>query len=140
MPWSWKPARPRLPGVSPIPVSDSPPPPADEVRDEPKKRRRPYITPSLIEKLGYTPGCPGCEKVLKGVPGATGKTHSERCRARIYKAMDEEDERIQRLPEGAEESEGVRRRLEDQPAQVGERSPADAGGSRKRPAEVSMKY
>ena len=28
VPWAWKPVRARLPGASPIPVSDSPPPPA----------------------------------------------------------------------------------------------------------------
>ena len=103
----------------PIPVSDAPPPLADQVRSEPVKRRRPYITPSLIEKFGYTPGCPGCEKVLEGVPGATGKTHSEKCRARIYKAMDEEDERIRKQPEEPEDSERSRRRL-DPLAQVSE--------------------
>ena len=41
VPWSWKPARPRLPGVSPMSVSDAPPPPPEDARDEPKKRRRP---------------------------------------------------------------------------------------------------
>ena len=74
--------------------------------------------------------------MLKGTPGATGKTHSEKCRARIYKAMDEVDERIRKQPEELDESERSRRRL-DPPAQVSERSLADAGGSRKRPAEVS---
>ena len=101
VPWSWKPARPRLPGIAPTPVSDAPPPPPEDARGEPKKRRRPYITPSLVEKYGYTPGCPECNKVLAGTPGATGKTHNEKCRARIYKAMDEEDEKIRKQPEGA---------------------------------------
>ena len=64
-----------------------------------------------------------------------GKTHSEKCRARIYKAMDEEDDRIRKQREEPEDNERNRRRL-DPSAQVSERSLADAGGSRKRQSEV----
>ena len=78
--------KPRLPGFSPIPVSDAPPPPAVVSKTEEKKRTRKYILPADMEKCGYTPGCPGCRKILEGTPGAVGKTHNEKCRARIYKA------------------------------------------------------
>ena len=40
VPWAWKPEKPRLPGVSPIPVSDAPPPPAEAIEAGPKEQRR----------------------------------------------------------------------------------------------------
>ena len=121
VPWAWKPEKPRLPGVSPIPVSDAPPPPAEAIEAGPKKQRRTYIRAVDIQKYGYTPGCPGCDKVLAGTPGAAGKTHNEKCRTRIYKAMDEEESMKRKgLEEKGEESVEVRRRI----GEVGERSPA----------------
>ena len=114
-PWAWKPEKPRLPGMSPIPVSEAVPPPADIAVPADKKSRRTYIRAADVEKFGYTPGCPGCDKVLAGTPGAVGKTHNEKCRARIYKAMDEEEAKTKRRWEesGEENPEGVRRKLED---------------------------
>ena len=142
LPWAWKPAKPRLPGVSPIPVSDAPPPPAGDAREEEKRPRRRYIKATDIEDYGYTPGCPACKKILEGTPGAVGKTHNEKCRARIYKAIDEAEANSKRRLEekGDEDPERVRRRLEDQEPQVGERSPAAGSGSRKRPAEESHEH
>ena len=90
------------PGMSPLPVSDALPPAAEAIVPAEQKRRRLYITPPLIERYGYTPGCPGCEKVLAGAPGAVGKTHSERRRARIRKAIDEEDAKGKRKEETKE--------------------------------------
>ena len=40
LPWAWKPVKPRLPGISPIPVSDVPPPPTEDVRAETAKTVR----------------------------------------------------------------------------------------------------
>ena len=40
LPWAWKPERPRLPGTSPIPVSEAVPPPADAAVPAGKKKSK----------------------------------------------------------------------------------------------------
>ena len=138
LPWAWKPTKPRLPGISPIPVSDVPPPPPEDARAEERRPRRRYVTAKNIEDYGYAPGCPGCAKVLAGTPGAAGKTHNEKIRARIYKAIDEAEASNKRRLEEGEDPERIRRRLEDQEPQVSERSLAAGSGSLKRPADENI--
>ena len=48
----------------------------------PAAPRRRYITQSLLERLGRTPGCKGCENL--------GASHNEACRARIEEALSRE--------------------------------------------------
>ena len=75
--------------------------------------------PGDVEKYGFSPGCPGCNKLLTGSPGAAGNTHNEKRRARIYKAIDKEEaiaegkRRLEDKGEG-EDPERVRGRLEYQ--------------------------
>ena len=71
------------------------PAPVKAPRSEERKKRVRYIMPGDIEKYGYTPGCPGCKKVLAGSPGAAGN-NNEKCRARIYKAIDEKEAKVKR--------------------------------------------
>ena len=61
---------------------------------QPKRKdidiRRMRITPALLQRYGYTEGCEGCRYKRAGL--ADGRSHSERCRTRIYEAMGESEE------------------------------------------------
>ena len=55
------------------------------------KRRNFRITKKLLEKYGYSAGCPGCEAALDG---RRAREHSDLCRSRLEESMelDPEDE------------------------------------------------
>ena len=46
------------------------------------------ITDKIIEKYGFTPGCPGCEAKIDGTARAA---HSQACRRRIETAMESDE-------------------------------------------------
>ena len=50
----------------------------------PIKTRRIYIKPEDIQKMGYTPGCKGCEAINRKAPP---RNHNEECRTRIETAI-----------------------------------------------------
>ena len=52
--------------------------------------RRMRITPDLLTKYGFTDGCAGCRYKQIGFKSRT--LHSERCRARIWEAMETDEE------------------------------------------------
>ena len=89
---------PNRPGLT-IPVSVSmdmpefaePVPVPEHEEDEDKRQiRRMKITGTILQKYGYTDGCEGCKWKKAGMREA--RPHSEKCRIRVEKAMDEDEE------------------------------------------------
>ena len=101
LPWAYKPARQRVPGTVPIPISDAPLPPQLESPKVATKPRRVYITRKVVEDYGFTPGCRGCEAVLAGDPTAASRNHTEKCRRRMAEAMAKDEQGKRRLDDAA---------------------------------------
>ena len=93
LPWLWKPSRVKMPGSSPIPISDAPLPVQVANGKEPPKPRRFHIRKPLIEKYGWTPGCRGCEAALRGDPNEPARNHTEQCRKRFEEAIAKDEKR-----------------------------------------------
>ena len=55
------------------------------------------ITDRLLDKFGYTPGCPGCIHKQLGLEGHRG--HSTACRQRVYDEMRKDEDELDRLAE-----------------------------------------
>ena len=54
------------------------------------------IDQRLLDKYGYTEGCPGC--IYKQLKSSTGvRVHSTACRCRIYDCMMKDDEEMERM-------------------------------------------
>ena len=49
-----------------------------------------YITKTLLEKYGWTPGCPACDSTMSGRREG-GKFHTPECRSRIEAAVEAND-------------------------------------------------
>ena len=86
-------------------VNEMPEPPDGRGEGEPIDRpehadahtgpRELRINDRLLEKFGYTPGCPGCIHKQLGLEGHRG--HSTECRRRIYEAMRVDADEVDRL-------------------------------------------
>ena len=70
-----------------------------------------------LNKFGKTAGCPGCDSLLKGI-GFQQVTHSNECRQRIKRSLQEEDEKkeaeMKRLKEEDQKVEDKKRKAEEQ--------------------------
>ena len=66
---------------------------------EPAPARRMYVRKADVEKYGATEGCNGCAGVLTGEKWPNGKTipHTNGCRDRMRKLMEDDDEGKERL-------------------------------------------
>ena len=53
------------------------------------------INDRILEKFGFTPGCPGCIHKQLDLDGH--RAHNNVCRARIYEAMSKDDDELERL-------------------------------------------
>ena len=95
LPWAWKPIRTKMPGSSPIPISDAPLPLPAAAEKAAAKPRRFYIRKADVQRYGYTPGCRGCEAIVVGDPTFAARNHSEKCRKRIQEAMERDEKRQQ---------------------------------------------
>ena len=68
-------------------------PEPEERRVDPRELR---IDQRLLDKFGYTEGCPGCiYKQLKMSSGV--RVHSTACRCRIYEHMMKDEEEVERM-------------------------------------------
>ena len=91
--------------------------------------RRLKITKYLLEQYGTTADCPQCEHIQAFGEHKGGLQHSEKCRARIVKAMQETVEgnaRLQRTDERI--NRGIAKRIETQDARQADK-PQDAKGT-----------
>lgn len=80
-------------------------PPAFENVEPPESMFQPRgfrITPAMLERFGFTTGCRKCLKLRQGDKSRCALGHGPECRARITKAMSE-DEDLKHQVEAAEE-------------------------------------
>ncbi len=63
-------------------------------KDEERAPRRVCITRAMLDKYGYTDGCPGC---TVSAIGGTGVVHNEECRIRIEGEMNQGPEHTEKL-------------------------------------------
>ncbi len=79
------------------------PVPSELPKDEAPVRRMRF-TPGILEKFGYTEGCPGCKMKKAGLEES--RNHSEGCRERIAKELAKEEEGREKLRKEAERING----------------------------------
>ncbi|CAK0813925.1 unnamed protein product [Prorocentrum cordatum] len=82
------------------------PPPIVVVPPQPQAPRRMYVLKADVERLGATPGCPGCVSIAKHGKVLAGHAHNAVCSKRIFEALDAEEagrerSRLKRLAEVA---------------------------------------
>ena len=106
----------RLNGEGPLPVQGPAPVLAPPVQ------RRLYILKADVERLGPTPGCPGCTCVLLGE--STQVNHTEACRARMMELLAQDERGKARI----EAHELRQRRRPEPPEREEELRVADAVG------------
>ena len=84
-----------------LPKMPDPPEPAGSEADDDPAPKRVRIEKRDLERLGYTPSCPGCYSAKNNRPH---RSHTDHCRSRIQRAM-AEDPLLRRRIEAAEERE-----------------------------------
>ncbi|CAK0850901.1 unnamed protein product [Prorocentrum cordatum] len=67
------------------------PPPIVVVPPQPQAPRRMYVLKADVERLGATPGCPGCVSIAKHGKVLAGHAHNAVCSKRIFEALDAEE-------------------------------------------------
>ncbi|CAK0857259.1 unnamed protein product [Prorocentrum cordatum] len=67
------------------------PPPIVVVSPQPQAPRRMYVLKADIERLGATPGCPGCISIARHGRVLAGHAHNAVCSKRIFEALDAEE-------------------------------------------------
>ncbi|CAK0826208.1 unnamed protein product, partial [Prorocentrum cordatum] len=82
--------------------------------------RRMYVLKADIERLGATPGCPGCVSIAKHGRVLAGHAHNAACSKRIFEALDAEEA-------GRERTGQYRERRQGQEARVRPAASAAAG-------------
>ncbi|CAK0805504.1 unnamed protein product, partial [Prorocentrum cordatum] len=96
--------------------------PRAAVRREPSsdRERRMYVLKADVERLGATPGCPGCVSIAKHGKVLAGHAHNAVCSKRIFEALDAEEA-------GRERTGQYRERRQGQEARVRPAAAAAAG-------------
>ncbi|CAK0880002.1 unnamed protein product, partial [Prorocentrum cordatum] len=79
------------------------PPPIVVVPPQPQAPRRMYVLKADVERLGATPGCPGCVSIAKHGKVLAGHAHNAVCSKRIFEALDAEEAGRERAAEAAED-------------------------------------
>ncbi|CAK0865787.1 unnamed protein product [Prorocentrum cordatum] len=96
------------------------PPPIVVVPPQPQAPRRMYVLKADVERLGATPGCPGCVSIAKHGKVLAGHAHNAVCSKRIFEALDAEEA-------GRERTGQYRERRQGQEARVRPAAAAAAG-------------
>ncbi|CAK0841220.1 unnamed protein product, partial [Prorocentrum cordatum] len=96
------------------------PPPIVVVSPQPQAPRRMYVLKADVERLGATPGCPGCVSIAKHGKVLAGHAHNAVCSKRIFEALDAEEA-------GRERTGQYRERRQGQEARVRPAAAAAAG-------------
>ncbi|CAK0899207.1 unnamed protein product [Prorocentrum cordatum] len=96
------------------------PPPIVVVSPQPQAPRRMYVLKADVERLGATPGCPGCVSIAKHGRVLAGHAHNAVCSKRIFEALDAEEA-------GRERTGQYRERRQGQEARVRPAAAAAAG-------------
>ncbi|CAK0882435.1 unnamed protein product [Prorocentrum cordatum] len=96
------------------------PPPIVVVSPQPQAPRRMYVLKADIERLGATPGCPGCISIARHGRVLAGHAHNAVCSKRIFEALDAEEA-------GRERTGQYRERRQGQEARVRPAASAAAG-------------
>ena len=68
----------------------------DAARGGPRELR---LDGRLLEKFGYTPGCPGC---INKQLGLDHRAHTAPCRTRVYNLMNDDEDEVDRLARRAD--------------------------------------
>ncbi|CAK0798213.1 unnamed protein product, partial [Prorocentrum cordatum] len=96
------------------------PSPIVVVSPQPQAPRRMYVLKADVERLGATPGCPGCVSIAKHGRVLAGHAHNAVCSKRIFEALDAEEA-------GRERTGQYRERRQGQEARVRPAASAAAG-------------
>ncbi|CAK0893091.1 unnamed protein product, partial [Prorocentrum cordatum] len=96
------------------------PPPIVVVSPQPQAPRRMYVLKADVERLGATPGCPGCVSIAKHGRVLAGHAHNAVCSKRIFEALDA-------VEAGRERTGQYRERRQGQEARVRPAAAAAAG-------------
>ncbi|CAK0888487.1 unnamed protein product [Prorocentrum cordatum] len=96
------------------------PPPIVVAPPQPQAPRRMYVLKADVERLGATPGCPGCVSIAKHGKVLAGHAHNAVCSKRIFEALDAEEA-------GRERTGQYRERRQGQEARVRPAAAAAAG-------------
>ncbi|CAK0864353.1 unnamed protein product, partial [Prorocentrum cordatum] len=96
------------------------PPPIVVVPPQPQAPRRMYVLKADVERLGATPGCPGCVSIAKHGKVLAGHAHNAVCSKRIFEALGAEEA-------GRERTGQYRERRQGQEARVRPAAAAAAG-------------
>ncbi|CAK0839220.1 unnamed protein product, partial [Prorocentrum cordatum] len=92
------------------------PPPIVVAPPQPQAPRRMYVLKADVERLGATPGCPGCVSIAKHGKVLAGHAHNAVCSKRIFEALDAEEAGRERTGQYRERRQGQEARDVDMTA------------------------
>ncbi|CAK0809617.1 unnamed protein product, partial [Prorocentrum cordatum] len=87
------------------------PSPIVVVSPQPQAPRRMYVLKADIERLGATPGCPGCISIARHGRALAGHAHNAACSKRIFEALDAEEAGRERTGQHRERRQGQEARV-----------------------------